>query len=377
MRLFAGRPPWQRWGLILGLWFGVWTLLALFDITQTFFLVHATDAVKANIPDDVIIGRGLADWYLWALLTPALVWLAGHLPPGGQRWAQNLGLQAAASAGLSVIKLGLDIPFVLLFRCAGEQVRSPWELFEILFFAKFLIYLIICSVVLGLSHALAYYRKFRERELQASQLATELAQTQLQVLKMQLHPHFLFNTLHAISALMHKDVELADRMIARLGELLRSTLEHVGTQKVALRDELEFIKPYLEIEQARLGPRLSVQLDIDPEAMDASVPNLILQPLVENAIRHGIAPRAGAGRIEVHARRENGRVRLQVCDNGRGLTTNYTEGIGVGNTRARLRQLYGAEHQFVMCNRPDGGLEVTVALPFSNALANSDEAAHL
>jgi two-component system LytT family sensor kinase len=195
------------------------------------------------------------------------------------------------------------------------------------------------------------------------------------VLKMQLHPHFLFNTLHAISALMHKDVELADRMIARLGELLRSTLEHVGTQEVALRDELEFIKPYLEIEQARLGPRLTVQLDIDPEAMDANVPNLILQPLVENAIRHGIAPRAGAGHIEIHARRENGRVRLQVCDNGRGLATNYTEGVGVGNTRARLRQLYGEEHQFVMCNRPDGGLEVTVALPFSTALADTDEEA--
>jgi two-component system LytT family sensor kinase len=371
MRLRAGRPPWQRWGLILGLWFGVWTLLALFDIAQIFFLFHATTAVKTNIPVDVIIGRGLADWYLWALLTPSLVWLAGHLPLGGPRWARNLGLQGAASAGLSLIKLGLDIPFVLLFRCQGEPGRSIGELFEILFFAKFLIYLIICGVVLGASHALAYYRKFREGEQQASLLAAELAQTQLQVLKMQLHPHFLFNTLHAISALMHKDVELADRMIARLGELLRSTLEHVGTQEVPLRDELEFIKPYLDIEQARLGPRLSVQLDIDPEAMDANVPNLILQPLVENAIRHGIAPRAGAGRIEIHARRENGRIRLQVCDNGRGLATNYVEGVGVGNTRARLRQLYGEEHQFVMCNRPDGGLEVTVSLPFSNALPDT------
>src|SRR5262249_17879195 len=121
------------------------------------------------------------------------------------------------------------------------------------------------------------------------------------------------------------------------------------------------------IEQARLGPRLSVEWDIDPEAMDAWVPNLILQPLVENAIRHGIAPRSEPGQIQIVARRENGHVYLQVRDNGRGLATNYEEGVGVANTRARLQQLYGAEHQFVMCNRPDGGLEVTVAVPFTGS----------
>ena len=148
---------------------------------------------------------------------------------------------------------------------------------------------------------LEYYQKYRDRELHTSQLETQLAKAQLQVLKMQLHPHFLFNTLHAISALMHKDVERADLMIVRLSELLRQTLENGGTDEVLLRQELDFIKTYLEIQQIRLGARLTVEMDVDPGTMHALVPNLILQPIVENAIRHGIAPRSGPGRIEIRA----------------------------------------------------------------------------
>jgi LytS/YehU family sensor histidine kinase len=164
---------------------------------------------------------------------------------------------------------------------------------------------------------------------------------------------------------MHQDVEVADRMIARLGELLRATLESVGTHRVPLAQELEFIKPYLEIEQARLGPRLAVRLDIDPEATGALVPNLILQPLVENAIRHGIGPRPAGGRIEIRANRLGGRLSLQISDNGRGLVANYREGVGVANTRARLAKLYDwAGHRFALENRAEGGVTVTVDLPF-------------
>src|SRR5262249_43474578 len=155
-----------------------------------------------------------------------------------------------------------------------------------LLFLRYLVYYLwIYWAILGIGHALAYYRKYRAHERAALQLETQLAQAQLQVLKMQLHPHFLFNTLHAISALMHQDVDVADRMLARLAELLRSTLETAGTQEVPLKQELEFVELYLEIEQARLGPRLAVSVEADPDAMDAYVPNLILQPLVENAVR--------------------------------------------------------------------------------------------
>src|SRR5262249_41380866 len=156
---------------------------------------------------------------------------------------------------------------------------------------------------------------------------------------------------------------LADSMLARLGELLRSALDSAGTQEVPLSQELDFIKPYLEIEQARLGSRLKVNFDIAPEALDVAVPNLLLQPLVENAIRHGIAPQPEAGHIEIRARREEKLLQLQVRDNGVGLASSYQEGVGVANTRARLRHLYGSDHRFEMDNGPGGGLVVRVAIP--------------
>ncbi len=224
-----------------------------------------------------------------------------------------------------------------------------------------------------------YHRRYRERELAASHLETELTQAQLEVLRMQLQPHFLFNTLHAISSLMHRDVELADRMIARLGELLRATLDHAGAAEVSLQSELDFIAPYLEIEQARLGPRLQVRLDIDPETLDAAVPNLLLQPLVENAIRHGIAPQRGPGLIEIVSRRHNGRLQVRVCDTGAGLPneTPLKEGLGLGNTRARLEHLYGDAHVFRIAPAPSGpGVEVTLELPFREIdTRNSDDGA--
>src|SRR5262249_32977164 len=158
--------------------------------------------------------------------------------------------------------------------------------------------------------------------LKASQLEARLAQAQLQALKSQLHPHFFFNTLHAISSLMRKDIEAADRMLTRLSDLLRLTLENVGAQETTLRQELDFLEGYLEIEQTRCRDRLQVKIEIEPETLDARVPNLILQPLVENAVRHGVAPRAAPGRIEISARRVGGKLEMQVRDNGAGLPTN-------------------------------------------------------
>jgi len=233
---------------------------------------------------------------------------------------------------------------------------------------RFAVYLVVYWTIVGVGHALAYYRKYREREMLAIMLESRLAQTQLQMLKMQLQPHFLFNTLNAISALMHQDVELADQMLARLAQLLRATLESAGTQEVPLKQELEFVELYLEIEQARFGPRLVVHIDAEAETMDAGVPNLILQPLVENAIRHGIAPRPQTGHIEIRARRENGELRVEIMDDGPGLAGDSSvpqrEGVGLTNTRARLRQLYGNAHQFTLANRAGGGLVVTVCVPF-------------
>jgi two-component system LytT family sensor kinase len=217
------------------------------------------------------------------------------------------------------------------------------------------------------SHALNYYQSFRRGELRASRLETQLAQSQLEALKMQLHPHFLFNTLHSISALLNRDTEAARRMITRLGDFLRMTLENAGAQEVTLQEEMEFLNGYLEIERIRFRDRLTTSVDVDPSVLGVRVPNLILQPIVENAMRHAVASQH-EGRIEITAFPRNGCVRIQVKDNGPGLTddglTNqFGKGVGLANTKARLERLYGTHHRLELANGPKGGLVVTLEVP--------------
>jgi len=353
------RRPEVLWPLYVA----VWTALSVVEGYQSFVLA---ELVGQRMTAWQCFALALAMWYPLAALAPLLVWLARRRPVEPGHWLGPLLLLLGASAGLALFKIILDLPIEWLIRPNWRvlQDRTVFEQFQIFFSARFVLYLLMLWLVLGVALALDYYRKFRERELRATHLEAQLAVAQLQVLKMQLQPHFLFNTLHAISALVHQDADLADQMIARLGELLRTTLENAGTQEVSLREELEFIQPYLEIEQARLGPRLALLVEVDPEVMDARVPNLFLQPLVENAVRHGIAPHAEPGVIEVRACREGEALKIKVRDNGRGLSSNYTEGVGVGNTRARLAQLYGPTQEFTMRNHPEGGLLVTVRIPF-------------
>jgi len=213
-----------------------------------------------------------------------------------------------------------------------------------------------------------YYKAYRERERQAAALATELVQARLQALRMQINPHFLFNTLNTISSLVHENPDAADRMIVRLSELLRRTLDYGETQEVPLHQEIEFLKGYLEIEQMRFPDRLSVTFDVEPRASDLFVPHLILQPLVENALRHGIMPREEAGRIEVSARVLNDqRLELAVRDNGNGLSPARAaaprEGIGLKNVRSRLAQLYGDAQQFEIGNAEGGGVQARIRIP--------------
>jgi signal transduction histidine kinase len=202
----------------------------------------------------------------------------------------------------------------------------------------------------GVVHAFAYHRKYRERELIASRLEAQLAQARLQVLRMQIHPHFLFNTLHAISALMHRDVAAAERMLVGLSDLLRSTIDLDGAQETSLREEVDFVSRYLEIMKMRFPDRLEVRMEIDAGSLDARVPAMVLQPLVENAIRHGVAPRASGGRIVIRAGVAGGMLQLEVADDGPGLAGSAAEalarGMGLANTRERLRQLYGERHRF-------------------------------
>lgn len=303
----------------------------------------------------------LGDWYLWALLAGPMYWLVAHAPIETGRWARSATVYLPVGAVIAALKFGMD--YLASAALSENPISLALPSFIYRFYANFMTYWVLIAV----AHAIEYARKYRDRRLRASQLEARLAQVQLEVLRMQLQPHFLFNTLHAISALMHRDVEAADRMLVQLGDLLRLTIDKIGVQEVSLKEELEFLRSYLEIEQTRFQDRLTVTLDIDAETLDARVPNLILQPIVENSIRHAVAPHSAAGRIEVRSRRDHGTLRLSIRDDGPGIDeaeAGPQEGIGLSNIRARLEQWYGPEHELDLENHPDGGLIVTLSIPY-------------
>ena len=339
-----------------------WTLVGLAFAAQ-FYL--SSNLLGRSITWVEAITYSLGDWYVWALLSLPIARFARRFPPEeGPAW-RTAAIHLAAA-------LGFSLAYVVLRALVGqahswlldEPVTFP-EVFRPLWVRTFPFNLLIYGVIIAVSHSIDYYRKYHERTVHALELEKHLAEARLQALLRQLKPHFLFNTLNGIASLMHSDVHAADRMLVRLAELLRLTMSHPGQPLTRLQDEITFIEKYLEIERIRFRDRLSVTIDVDPAALEAQVPSLILQPLVENAIRHGVEPYARPGRIELVVRREPGTVVLTVRDNGAGEPAGGVsrEGIGLGNTRARLRELYGEQHRFELANHPDGGLIVRVTLP--------------
>jgi len=228
------------------------------------------------------------------------------------------------------------------------------------------------STIVGFGYALSYYREAQTRAVKEATLETQLAEARLKTLESELQPHFLFNTLHAISTLIHTNPDAADRMISRLSDLLRLTFDRSGAARVSLQEELEFLGKYLEIEQTRFQDRLSVRYDVDPDTLDAEVPRLILQPLVENAIKHGLSPRVGHGVIEIVARHDEGALWLEVRDNGVGLSgsarSQFRSGVGLPNTRDRLECLYG-DAQTLEFSEGNGGLTVRMRMPLQRSTA--------
>lgn len=312
---------------------------------------------------EAILGS-LGDWYSRALLALPILWLARRFQFHQRNWLATGLLHLFASIFFA--------GFWIILRAAIAQIEfhiygypaNFSGVFVDLFTRSFHLNLWIYWVILSVSHAFDYYRKLSERDLKTAELERSLTQAKLRALQSQLNPHFLFNTLHTISALMHIDVEKADRMVAKLSDLLRYALDNTDEHVIPLRDEIAFLKRYLEIEQTRFGDRLTVTMDIPEDTLNAEVPNLILQPIVENAIRHGIEPHAKPGKIHLSARREKGELILQVRDNGAGLRPNNTrEGIGTSNTRQRLQQLYAHNQTFALENAPEGGLLATIKLP--------------
>jgi two-component system, LytTR family, sensor kinase len=342
----------DRWLAWFWYWAG-WTALALFlGISSSLAYLSVGNPPRWSLT----LRMSLAETYVWAGIAPFVTMLARRFPFTRATIWRSLPVHVAASIVISLIKLSID-----------RVIRKA--LFG------FSTYMLISSVapnvlfywgIVAAAHGFGYYRASKEKELRASQLEARLAQARLQLLQMQLHPHFLFNTLHTISELVHEDPETADNMISGLSELLRETLYAGDGREVPLRREMDVLRRYLDIQRTRFADRLQIDIDIDPRAHDALVPLLLLQPIVENAIHHGLGSRAAAGRVRVVARPDGERLIITIEDNGRGLhaESGLQEGVGLGNTRARLEQLYGTRHTVSIENAPGGGAIVTVSIPF-------------
>jgi two-component system LytT family sensor kinase len=345
--------------------FGVATAIGLLLAAQW---VLASGTSGSSVRWSYALVWVLPEWYLWAALSPLVFALARRFPIGRATWRLAVPLHAVAAAILGVahaVAFALvtwQLPWAEIGHLPLERLASN------LIAKKIVTNLLVYGALVGLRHALAVYRRQRERELRGSQLEAALARAHVHALRMQLHPHFLFNALHTLSELIHRDPRAADRMVARLGDMLRAALDSGGAEEVPLAQELALLERYLDIERIRFSDRLEVDVQVEPACLAAAVPNLILQPLVENAIRHGIAARPGAHRIEIGAVREGESLRVRVRDDGAGLPDGAPTGVGLGNSRARIEKLYGSRGRLDLGNVGDGrGLEVTLSIPFRTA----------
>jgi signal transduction histidine kinase len=293
------------------------------------------------------------------LLTPLVFLLAQRfdLTAGRARWLPYLLLHAGASVALTIAYRAVFLS--ALFLVGGSPVPVSWA--AILSGVNF--WVPIYWMLLFVVYALDYHAKWQRRTTEASRLAAELAQSQLQVLKQQLNPHFLFNTLNGIATLIGDEPRAAQRMTAKLGEFLRLVLDHTDAQQVPLTQELHFIELYLEMEQVRFAGRLAITVEVSPAARLAVVPHLLLQPLVENAVRHGLtAP--GIGSIHIQADRRGDQLLLEIRDSGPGPYPASPRGVGLANTEQRLQMLYGTHYVLALDPAPDQGTVVRLELPF-------------
>ena len=345
--------------LRLALWsFVFWTALGVF---------FASQLVLAGLPWGVALGFSMPRWYSWALLTPVVFWLDRRLGPG-----RTLAGRVALHVPLGLACTALSIVLRLLTRPirGAPPPRSIAEFFIERFYWDLLVY----AVIAGVSITRDFAQQTRQREseahalaLQTSDLEKRLVEARLQSLRAQLHPHFLFNALNTISAFTESDPKMARRLMGQLGDLLRASLTHASRPVVSLGEELTFLDDYLAIELARYEGRLDVAVDADDDVLDVNVPSFLLQPLVENAIRHGIARRMSGGHIDVTARRNASMLKIRVRDNGVGLPADWEfprdAGIGLQNVASRLEHLYRRVDLLHVGRSSEGGTDVQVEIP--------------
>ena len=358
----TGHVPRPRWAFP-ALVFGAWTAVGAFLAAQ-WWLVRATTLGPVQ---PLRAGWMLESMWLWAAFTLLIFPLAHRFPLERGRVARNLPLHALFALGFCVADVLADVIFVPLL---GEPEGTLTQRL----IGRSFINVFSYAAIVGVAHAARYYRLMMERRAREAELERQLLQARLQALEAQLHPHFLFNTLHTVGSLIRVGEHAAAlRMLSGLGDLLRQALRNRDAQEVPLQDELDFVGRYLDVERVRFQDRLRTDVQVDDDVPgDVLVPHLILQPLVENAIRHGVEARGAGGAVEIRVRRDGGLLWMTVRDDGPGPDANggaggngkaNGRGIGLGNTRERLRHLYGDDHRFELAGDAAGAV-ATIAVPF-------------
>jgi sensor histidine kinase YesM len=354
----------KSWGRIWFIAFVLWTLLAFLSAAGAHVYMASSGT---PVSWTQLIAWNITISFVWSLLTPVVYELARRYSFDRASWRLSLPIHIAASVALAFVGA---LAMVAINPLVTWTKEPAVPFFAHVLSRTFMDIQRYWYVVL-ITQAVAFYGKYQERQLLSSQLEAQLANAQLEVLKIQLEPHFLFNTLNSIASLTRHDGPAAEHMTLQLADLLRMSLDGVGVHEVPLRQELTFLQKYVDIQQARFHDRLLVETDIDPRTVDTLVPNLILQPLVENAIRHGISPRRTPGLVRISTWRDRDDVWLEIRDNGVGFVTERglvpPEGVGLRNTRSRLRQLYNDDHAMMLENVRGGGCTVKIRVPYRTA----------
>jgi signal transduction histidine kinase len=350
--------------LVRFLWFVPWLTLALLASinTLTYWRLSGWD-----YPAWRAFAYQAPGWLTFGLLTPAILWLGRRLPLEHMRLARTLVVHGACALGTAVLYALAATVATQLFSPVPSDFTTA-RIWLNWFLSGLAPSALTYFGVLGVGHAIHYFERFRAGELRAALLAGQLSEARLGALRSQLHPHFLFNSLNAITVLVRDgETRAAARMLELLSDVLRRVLKGEEKHEVELREELDVLRSYLEIEQVRFPDRLRVHFDVDDALLDAAVPSFVLQPLVENALRHGIPKSAASGRLDVIARRSNGHLELQVSDDGPGLPPAWSwpdsAGLGLSNTAARIATLYGADASLSVLSPSAGGTIATVRLP--------------
>jgi signal transduction histidine kinase len=331
------------------IWAG-WTSLAIFFAT-TQSLTYISQGRTGSWA--FTFATSLTQWWIWAALTPVAVALARRIPLWPERRRGAIPIHLLVGVLVALVKVAIE----------GRVRVWLFAVQPYLLISNLALQMLIYWALVAATHAVDHHGRSRAR---AAQTETMLERARVQLLGAQLHPHFLFNTLNTVAELVHEDVDRADRMIGQLSDLLRATLEAGRRQEVTLDEELALVGHYLAIQQTRFGDRLEVTLDVAPDSRSALVPHLLLQPIVENAIQHGLTPRPAGGRVVIRAARRGGTLAVDVIDDGVGPpAAGVVDGIGLANTRARLRALYGADGSLAIEPGAAGGTRAALTLPFS------------